>query len=82
MFAFNCYIHLAKLPFCHPSDETVILLSRGGVTHDDPISMFQYGITLVPLVEELRDVGPTLLSPFYANDAEFDGLAQLSAEKL
>ena len=35
--------------------------------------MVLYGINLVLLSEELMDADPTLLSPFYANDAEFDG---------
>ena len=44
--------------------------------------MVLYGITLVPLVEELRDADPPLLSPFYTNDATFDGLAWRSTEQL
>ena len=31
--------------------------------------MVLYGITLVPLEEELRYMDPTLFSPFYADDA-------------
>ena len=38
--------------------------------------MVLYGITLVPLVEKLRDADPTLLSHFYAYDASFDGLVR------
>ena len=37
-----------------------------------PSRMVLYGITLVPLVEELRDADSTLLSPSYAYDAAFD----------
>ena len=44
--------------------------------------MVLYGITLVPLDEELRAADPGLLSPFYADDAAFDGLAQRSAQLL
>ena len=40
--------------------------------------MILYGINLVSLVEEIRDADPTLLSPFYADDAAFDGLARQS----
>ena len=40
------------------------------------------GITLFPLAEELRDVDPTLLSPFYTDDAAFDGSVRRSAEQL
>ena len=35
--------------------------------------MVLYGITLFPLAEELRAVDPGLLSPFYEDDAAFDG---------
>ena len=44
--------------------------------------MVLYGITLTPLAEELGDADPTLLSPFYANSAAFDGLARRSATQL
>ena len=44
--------------------------------------MVLYGITLVPLVEELRAAGPGLLLQFYMDDAVFDGLAQRSAQLL
>ena len=38
--------------------------------------MVLYGITLVPLAEELRSADLGLLFPFYADDAAFDGLAR------
>ena len=44
--------------------------------------MVLHGIPLVPLAEDLRDVDPTLLSHFYADDAAFDGLARQSAAQL
>ena len=44
--------------------------------------MVLYGITLIPLAEELRAADTGLLSPFYANDADFDRLAQRSAQLL
>ena len=44
--------------------------------------MVLYRITLVPLTEELRAADPGLLSPFYANDADFDGSARRSAQLL
>ena len=44
--------------------------------------MVLYGITLIPLKKELRDADPTPLSPFYADDAVFDGLARQSAAQL
>ena len=44
--------------------------------------MVLYGITLTPLAEELRTVDPGLLSPFYVDDAVFDGLVHRSAQLL
>ena len=44
--------------------------------------MVLYDITLVPLAEDLRAADPVLLSPFYADDAEFDDLARQSAQLL
>ena len=44
--------------------------------------MVLYEITLVPMVEELQDAYPTLLSPFYADDAAFDGLERRSAAQI
>ena len=57
-------------------------MSREGVTQGDTLSMVLYGITLVPLAEELRAAEPGLLSPFYADDADFDGSARRSAQLL
>ena len=60
----------------------VTILSREGVTQGDPLSMVLYGITLVALAEEFRAANPGLLSLFYADDADFDSLAQRSAQLL
>ena len=60
----------------------VTILSREGFTQGDPIFMVLYGITLVPLAEELQAADPGLLSPFYADGADFDGSAQRSAQLL
>ena len=74
-FAFNCYKHWAQLLLRQPGELPVTILSREGVTQCDPIDMVFYGITLAPLTEELRAADPWLLSPFYADDAAFDGSA-------
>ena len=60
----------------------VTILSREGVTQGDPLSMVLYGITFVPLAEELQAADPGLLSPFYADDATFNGSAQRIALQL
>ena len=81
-FVFNCYKHWAQRLLRQPEEFPVTILNREGVTEGDPLSMVLYGITLAPLTEELRAADPGLLSPFYANDAAFDGSAQRSAQLL
>ena len=44
--------------------------------------MVLYGTILVPLVEESRAADSGLLSPFYSDDAAFDGSAQKNAQLL
>ena len=61
---------------------SVTILSREGVIQGDSLSMVLYGITLVPLAEELRAADPGLLSPFYVDDAAFNGRARRSAQLL
>ena len=48
----------------------------------DPLLMVLCGITLVSLAGEIRDARLNLMSPFYANDAAFDGSARRSAVQL
>ena len=81
-FTFNCYKHWAQLLLHHTGELPVTILSREGFTQGDPLSMFLYGITLVPLAEDLRSADPGLLSPFYADNAAFNGLEQCSAQLL
>ena len=44
--------------------------------------MVLYGITLIPLAEELRVADPGLLLSFYSDEAAFDGSARRSAKIL
>ena len=81
-FVFNCYRHWAQLLLRHPEDPPVTILSREGVTQGEPLSMVLYGITLVPLEEDLRAADPGIISPFYADDLAFDGLGRRSAQLL
>ena len=71
-----------QLLFPHPGDSPFIILIQEGVTQGYSLSTVLYRITLFPLEEELRDADPTLLSPFYADDAAFDGLERRSAAQL
>ena len=80
--SFNCYKHWAQLLLRQPGELPVTILSRESVAQDDPLSMVLYGITIVPLADELQSADPGLLSPFYAGDADFGGLARRSAQLL
>ena len=44
--------------------------------------MVLYGITLVPMEEDLSDAGPTLRSPLYSDYAKFDGSVRRNAAQL
>ena len=81
-FVFNCYRHWAQLLLCQTGEPPVTILSREGVTQGGPLSMVLYGITLVPMAEELIAADPGLLSPFYADDAAIGGSEQRSAQLL
>ena len=81
-FAFNCYRHWAQLLLSHTGYLSVTILIREGVTQGDPFLMVLYGITLVPLVKELRGADSGLLSLFYMDNAVFDRLARRGAQIL
>ena len=81
-FVFNFYKHWAQPFLRQPGERPVTILSIEGVTQGDPLSMVLYGINLVPLAEELRAADSGLLSPFYADNAVFDGSAGRSAPLL
>ena len=57
-FAFNCYKNWAQLLLRQTGDLPVTILSREVVNQGDPLSMVLYGITLVPLAEELQAADP------------------------
>ena len=81
-FAFNCYRRWLKFLLRQPGEPPVTILSREGVNQGDPLSMVLYGITLVPIAKELIVAYPGILSPFYVDDAVFDGLERKSAQLL
>ena len=53
-----------------------------GVHSGIPLTMVFYGINLAPLEGQLRAVDSEMLSPFYADDAVFDGSQRKSAQLL
>ena len=72
-FAFNCYRHQIRLVRSRPGKLTPILLSRAGVMQGDPLRRALYGIALLPLAELLREAAPSVMQPWYADDAAMMG---------
>jgi hypothetical protein len=72
-FAFNCYRHCATLVIRGKGGTVVLIFSKEGVTQGDPLSMFGYGIGILPLIRKLKLEFPALKQPWYANDAGAGG---------
>ena len=81
-FAFNFYRNWAQLLLRQPGDLPVTIMKLERLTQGYPVLMALYRITLVPLTKELRAADPVILSPFYAYNVPFDGLARQSAQLL
>ena len=81
-FAFNFNRHWAQIILHKPGDPPVAILIREGVTQGYPLSMVLYRINLVFLAKDIRAADPGLLSPFYADDVDFDGSTRRSAHLL
>jgi hypothetical protein len=65
-FAFNCYCHWASLVIRGKGGTSVLLYS---VTQGDPLSMFGYGIGILPLIRRLKHEFPAVKQPWYTDDA-------------
>jgi hypothetical protein len=68
-FAFNCYRHWATLVIRGKGGTVVLIFSKEGVTQGDPLSMFGYGIGILPLIHKLKLEFPAVKQPWYADDA-------------
>ena len=73
-FVFNMYRHEARLIIRNGAASETIL-SREGVTQGDPLAMFAYGLSVVPLAKRLRIDVPKVLQPWYADDSAAQGRA-------
>jgi hypothetical protein len=72
-FAFNCYRHWGTLVIRGKGGSMSLLHSKEGVTQGDPLSMFAYGIGILPLIRRLQEEFPTVKQPWYADDAGAGG---------
>ena len=78
----NWYMHWAQLLLRQPGEPPVTILNWEGVTQGYPLAMVLYGITLIPLVEEIRVADQGLLYRFCADDVALDGMAKISMQLL
>ena len=62
-FVFNFHRHWVHLLLCKPGDAPVIILIRDRFTQGDLPLVVLYGITLVTLIEDLREADSTLIYP-------------------
>eukprot|EP00957_Ditylum_brightwellii_P183965 14013249-Ditylum_brightwellii.AAC.1 len=81
-FVFNCYRHWALMIIWQPGQDPVVLHNKEGVTQSDPQAMVTYGITLVPLAEQIQAANAEVMAPFYANDIALDGPVGRNAHQL
>ncbi len=72
-FCFNCYKHHAILINRGDNGNSSILASREGVTQGDPLSMFCYGIGILPLIRQLKSEFPKVFQLWYADDGGTGG---------
>jgi hypothetical protein len=69
----SCYKHWTTLVLQSNNGTGTFLYSKEGVMQGDPISMFAYGIGILPLICLLKAEFPAVEQPWYADDAGADG---------
>jgi hypothetical protein len=72
-FTFNCYKHWGTLVIRTNDGTGTFIFSKEGVTQGDPLSMFVYGMGLLPLIRVLKKSFPSLDQTWYADDAGAGG---------
>ena len=68
-FAFNCYCFQSLLLCRSASGDALQMWSKEGQIQGDPLSMFLYGIGILPLIRNLKELHPDVVQPWYADDA-------------
>jgi len=72
-FTFNSYRHWTSLVIRCNDGTGVFLHGQEGVTQGDPLSMFAYGVGVLPLIRQLKAAFPRVKQPWYADDAAAAG---------
>jgi hypothetical protein len=68
-FVFNCCKHWVVLILRGNDGHTVFIFSKEGVTQGEELSMFAYGMGILPLIRQLKAEFPQVEQPWYADDA-------------
>ena len=77
-FVMNCYQNAAILVLrCAKTGKCYFLALEEGVVQGDPISMICYGLSMVPLQQQLVEAVPGLTQPWFADDSTMIGPASL-----
>ncbi len=69
----NCYKHWGTLVIRGNNGTGAFIFSKEGVTQGDPLSMFAYGVGVLPLIHQLKAEFPAVEQPWYAEDAGAGG---------
>ena len=72
-FTFNSYRHWTTLVIRRNNGSGLFLHGQEGVTQGDPLSMFAYGLGVLPLIRQLKAEFPDVNQPWYADDAASAG---------
>ena len=75
IFALNCSCHKALLVVHQPAALFHIIMIREGFTQGYPLLMVLYQLSLLPLVEAMKEADPGVLQPWYTDDAAVRGTA-------
>ena len=68
-FALNCYRHWATLVIRSGDGMGHFLHRKEGVTQGDPLAMIEYGLGILPLIQDLRAAHPRVTQTWYCDDA-------------
>ena len=62
-FFFNCYCHWSLLVLWNGNGTASILHSRESMIQGDPLAMITYGISILPLINNLKRAIPEVTHP-------------------
>ena len=68
-FVFNCYRHWSSLVLWNGNGTASILHSREVMTQVDTLTIIAYGISILPLIKNLKCEIPDVTQPWYADDS-------------